>query len=160
MSVLSKARSKVRVAAVAALVGASLTAAVPLAAPAAASTSQCPSYRFCIWQFPDATGLFAYFSEGTSNLGVAFDGQLNDKTSYIWNRDDEPWCVYQHKDEGGHSMMVPNGKRGSIANIIDPRDGFTWDNRISSLRPALHIVPPRNPGAAYYICIGDYIVWR
>ncbi len=57
-------------------------------------------------------------------------------------------------------MMIPANKHGSLVGLYDPRDGFTWDNRISSLRPALHIVPPRNPGAAYYICQGSYIVWN
>ncbi len=53
-------------------------------------------------------------------------------------------------------MMVGSGRKGNLL-VKDPRDGFTWDNRVSSVRPALHIVPPRNPGAAYYICVGSFI---
>ena len=129
-----------------------------VATPAQAALSDCNSGRFCIFQYSNGTGLYAKFTEGTDNLGSSkvFGGRMNDKASYVWNRTSTPWCVYQHKDEGGHSMMVGSGRKGNLL-VKDPRDGFTWDNRVSSVRPALHIVPPRNPGAAYYICIGSFI---
>ncbi|MBM6399175.1 peptidase inhibitor family I36 protein [Phycicoccus sonneratiae] len=152
--------TKTRLGLGAAVATAALAAAVPLAAPASASTSQCDYGRMCIWQYGDATGMYGSFAKGTSDLGVALGGKMDDKASYVYNHDSEPWCVYQYKNQGGHAMMVPAGKKASIVNIIDPRDGFTWDNRVSSLRPALHFVPPRNPGAAYYACQGDYIVLR
>ena len=108
-------------------------------------------------QYSNGTGLYAKFTEGTDNLGSSkvFGGRMNDKASYV-GIGPLPLVRLPEQERGGHSMVVGSGRKGNLL-VKDPRDGFTWDNRVSSVRPALHIVTPRNPGAAYYICIGSYI---
>ena len=129
-----------------------------VATPAQAALSDCNSGRFCIFQYSNGTGLYAKFTEGTDNLGSSkvFGGRMNDKASYVLESDLDSLVRLSEQERG---RPLDDGRLRTQGNLLvqDPRDGFTWDNRVSSVRPALHIVPPRNPGAAYYSCIGSFI---
>jgi hypothetical protein len=132
----------------------SVATGVTVAAPAQAALSDCSDYRMCVFEDWDGGGRYIEFQDGTSDLSQVFGGVMNDNTSYVWNRTREPWCVYQHKDEGGLSLMVQAGDKGTLRNMYDTDENYHWNNKVSSVRPALHIVPPRNPHADYYVCVG------
>ncbi|MFI6501283.1 peptidase inhibitor family I36 protein [Nonomuraea typhae] len=118
-----------------------------------AKRGNAPRAGFCIFENGDGSGLRAAFAEGTDDLGdpKVFGGRMNDKTSAIWNRSDKPWCVYEHKNIGGHRWMISRGFQDDISTYRS-RDGFSWENVTSSVRPAMYVRPPRNPNAAYWTC--------
>jgi len=113
----------------------------------------CDDGEFCIFEHRDGTGRHASLDEGTDNLGdpKVFRGVLNDKTSAVWNRDVDPWCIYEHADGGGHAGMIPKGFKGSISRMRS-KDGFRWNDKVSAVRKARWISPPRNPGASHFEC--------
>lgn len=80
----------------AAVVLAPLAALTLFAAPASAATSgfssvsswqHCPAGWFCAWENADATGHWARFQDGSSDLTKAINGYVfNDKFQYAYNR--------------------------------------------------------------------------
>ncbi len=116
----------------------------------------CDKGEFCIFEHRDGSGRHASFDKGTDNLAApeVFKGVLNDKASAVWNRDVDPWCIYEHADtrsDRGHTAMVPKGFKGSIAGLRT-RDGFRWNDKISAVRKAHYVSPPRNPAASHFEC--------
>ncbi len=120
---------------------------------ARADWDDCEKGSFCVFEHTNGSGRFIGFDEGTDDLGdrEVFGGRMNDKTSAVWNRDVDPWCIFEHEDRGGHYVMVRPGYKGRI-NHLRSRDGFRWNDKVSSVRKARLITPPRNPGAAHWSC--------
>lgn len=116
----------------------------------------CDDGEFCIYDRANGKGRFASLAKGTDNLAdrKVFKGVLNDKVSAVWNRDHDPWCLYEHADtrpDRGHSLMIRSGYKGSIAGLRS-RDGFRWNDKASGVRKAHYVAPPLNPAAAHFEC--------
>jgi hypothetical protein len=145
-----KLRSKLTGAILAAVAASTMTVAV---APgtANAALSDCPDNRFCIFENSSGTGHWAYFQYGAKDLSRSdtVGGIMNDKTSAVYNRTGDYWCVYENASYGDPFVMIAPYSYKSLAQTIG---GVYWDNRVSSLQKAFWNVPPRNPAAAYPYC--------
>lgn len=133
-------------------------AADPFHPPIATQTpfAGCDDGEFCIYEHASGKGRFASLARGTDNLAdhKVFGGVLNDKVSAVWNRDHDPWCLYEHADtrsDRGHTLIIPAGYKGSIARVR-MRDGFRWNDKASAVRKAHFVDPPLNPAAAHFEC--------
>lgn len=116
----------------------------------------CDDHEFCIFDRANGKGHFASFAEGTGNLAdrKVFHGVLNDKVSAVWNRDHDPWCLYENADTNsnhGHTLMIRPGYKGSIAGLRS-RDGFRWNDKASAVRKAQFVSPPLNQAASHFEC--------
>jgi hypothetical protein len=136
-------------------IGSSLSARAEVSAkPTTEPWAGCDRGEFCIYEHPDGTGYYASMQRGTGNLNAreVFGARLNDKVSAVWNRDDKPWCLYEHADtrwNRGHKLMVPSGFKGRI-DRKRTRDGFRWNNQASGVRKAQLVTPLFS--AAHYEC--------
>ncbi|MGV9299030.1 MULTISPECIES: peptidase inhibitor family I36 protein [Amycolatopsis] len=95
----------------------------------AADLHDCPDDYFCVWEEPNATGHFAKFQLGSSDLAKPINGHVfNDQVSYVWNRTTSVWCVYRDSGYSGGSLRISVEWQGPLG----PR--YSFDNVISSLR--------------------------
>ncbi|SEF36061.1 Peptidase inhibitor family I36 [Amycolatopsis pretoriensis] len=105
-------------------------AALALAAtPASAATSgfatvsswqDCPEGWFCAWENADATGHWARFQDGSSDLTKAINGYVfNDKFQYAYNRTGNVWALYENIGynyyQPGRKLLIGRGWRGPLA---------------------------------------------
>lgn len=98
----------------------------------------------CIYQNYDGTGLYVGMRGGYENLSKEFKGRMNDQASYVWSRGaDAPYCLYEHAGFKGHTLMVNPGVKRSL--LVVGQDGFRWNDKVSSVRKALYLKPPRYP---------------
>ncbi|MEV7091362.1 peptidase inhibitor family I36 protein [Amycolatopsis sp. NPDC051045] len=114
---------------VAAVVLAPLAALALAAAPASAATSgyssvssweDCPAGWFCAWEKADATGHWARFQDGSSDLTKAINGYVfNDKFQYAYNRTNNLWRLYENIeyniDRPGRTLTISRNWRGPLA---------------------------------------------
>jgi hypothetical protein len=138
-----KLRAKIIAVAIAA--AAAATAVAPTAANAA--LSDCPAGRFCIFENSSGTGHWAYFQIQAENLADPgfLNGYLNDRTSAVYNRRGEAWCLYQDAYFTGPSIVI------DAVTTYKSLGGTNWDNRVSSLRK-MEWVSGR--GGGQYSCYG------
>jgi hypothetical protein len=96
------------------------------AGPAQAAWAQCPEGSFCVWVDANATGKFAYFNDGSSDLRRPIGGYVFDnRITAIWNRSEDQWCVYDNPGYGGRKTGLGIGGRGNLP--------ATLNDKISSL---------------------------
>lgn len=118
----------------------------------------CDSGEFCIYEHSNGTGYYASFDRGTDNLNdpKVFGRKLNDKTSAVWNRDVDPWCIYENattNPDPGHIVMIRPGFKGSISRLVARDDRrFHWNDKVSRVRKARYVAPPLVPAAAHFEC--------
>ncbi len=126
----SSKRAVRRLAAVLLAPAAALTLA---AAPASAETSgyatvsswqDCPAGWFCAWENADATGHWARFQDGSSDLTKAINGYVfNDKFQYAYNRTNNVWALYENIGynyyQAGRKLLIGRDWRGPLAPKYD-----------------------------------------
>ncbi len=76
-----------------------------------------------------------YYNKKNLADSRVWSGFMNDRTSSIRVNRLEPWCMYEHKDYAGSSLMIdPNSSMD-----FEPSAMRWWDNRISSFREARQV---------------------
>jgi hypothetical protein len=113
---------------------------------ASAALSDCPTARFCIFENSSGVGHYAYFQVQAENLADPdfLNGYMNDKTSAVWNRTSQPWCIFEHEGFSGRWWMI-GANTYKILQVTN--NGFYWNDQVSSVRYAFWTRPA---GAAYY----------
>ncbi|MEV0133546.1 peptidase inhibitor family I36 protein [Dactylosporangium sp. NPDC050688] len=107
---------------------AALVTPVVGASPAQAAQSDCPANKFCLWTSIEFRGdLFIPNGGGTAfpNFGTK---AFNDLASSAWNNSGATWCIYEHVNYGGRSIVF-----GPQSQIHDMRS-YSFNDKASSAR--------------------------
>lgn len=95
-----------------------------------AAKDDCRDGAMCLWSRTAFRGelVFLFEDESAPDLTQSHPW-LNDNVRSVWNRIDEPWCLYQHPNYTGIS------KKLSWKEAVSDMNSSVLKYRTSSLRP-------------------------